>query len=461
MKILKTISFLLISNFLIAQNSASFTKTELIDSLLQESHRRGIFNGNALVVENGEVVYHRTIGQADASGSKPLKPELRFKIGSISKEFDGMGILILKEEGKLSLSDRLTEFFPQLPNWAKEISVKHLLQYSSGLPHPNYSKVRTDAEVWQYIKGLDKLKFAPGSEYDYNNMNVFLRKRIIEQVSGMSYAAFVEKRMLQPCGMTNTVLDPSAETPLFTRSFDESYVQDDLDTYMSGWVATTTQDLYKWVGCLNSGKLISEQGLAELSESFNLSSQSPLGSSIYENGKLQIRYHHGQSDNFEAIMAWIPEPGYTIILLTNNRCNELGDHVNAIDAILRGNEFKIPKRSIELSLRSKIFHEGFNAGMDFLKNIRKEQAHIFNFKQEEDELLETGEWLIQMNKSDDGLRMLEYTRNRYPQSVRAYIELARAYEDLGDNEKAVANYLKVKELEPQNELAAAKIAELR
>ncbi|SDL70256.1 CubicO group peptidase, beta-lactamase class C family [Salinimicrobium catena] len=460
MKTLSTFILLLFSNFLIAQHSTSLTKAELLDSLLQESHRRGIFNGNALVAENGKVIYHRAVGQADASGNKPLNTEARFNIGSVSKEFDGTGIMILKEEGRLSLDDRLSAFFPQLPEWADAISVKNLLQYSSGIPNPDYNNVRTDAEVWQYLKGLRELKFDPGSEYVYNNTNVFLRKRIIEKVSGMSYAAFVETRMLRPCGMRNTVIDPSEETPRFTRSFDEAFVQDDLDTYMSGWIATTTEDLFKWVKCLNSGKLISSESLAELSESLNPSVQSPLGHSVYDKGNLQIRYHHGQSDNFEALMAWIPDPGYTIILLTNNRCNELGDHINAIDAILRGNEFQIPKRSIELSLRAKIFHEGYDSGIDFLKEIRKNQSDIFNFEQEEEELLETGEWLLQMDRQEEGMKIFEYTAARFPNSVRAYLELAKAHEDAGHDQMALKNYRKVQELEPENELAAEKLQQL-
>lgn len=452
--------FLFIGNLLIAQHSQDLTKSQLIDSLLQESHRRGIFNGNALVTANGVVVYHRAIGQADASGRTPLQPELRFNIGSISKEFDGMGIMILREEGKLSLDDRLSKFFPQLPEWAYDICVKHLLQYSSGLSNPDYDKVRTDAEVWQYLKGLKKLQSPPGTKYNYNNVDVFLRKRIIERVSGMNYAAFVEKTMLQPCGMNTAVIDPSAETPNFTRSFDENYVEDDLEINMSGWVAVTTEDLYKWVQCLNGGRLISKKSLAELSESFKPSSQSPLGYSSFENGNLQFRYHHGQSENFEAGMIWVPDPGYTIILLTNNRCNQLGDHINAIDAILRGQEFEIPKRSIELSLRAKIFHEGYEAGMDFLGRIRKDQTDIFNFGQEEEELLETGEWLLLKDRWEDGIKIFEYTAKRFPESARAYLELAKAYEDAGNVEKAAKNYLKVRKLEPQNELAAEKLEQL-
>ena len=447
------------SNF--AQQAEAFSKHHLIDSLLQESYRRGIFNGNALVAVNGEIVYQKAIGYADASKNTLLNNELRFNIGSISKEFDGLGIMILKEEGVLSLDDSLSTYFPDLPKWADRVKVKHLLQYTSGIPAPSYDNIRTDAEVWEYLQDLKELKFTPGSDYDYNNANVYLRKRIIEKASGMSYSDFVQEKMLKPCGMKNSVIDPNTNTPQFTRSFDENFVEDDLDTYMSGWVALNTEDMYKWVQCLNSNKLIKQESLEELSQSFKPSSQSPLGLSAFDNGELQFRYHHGQNDNFEAGVAWIPDPGHTIILLTNNRCNELGDHINAIDAILRGQDFSIPKRSIELSLRAKIFHNGYDAGIKFLKEIRDHQADVFNFGQEEKELINTGTWLFEKGKNEAGLKILKLTGKKFPKSSRANLELAKTYEKTGKNKLAIDYYQKVAEQNPENKMATAKLAELQ
>ena len=460
MRLFTSFLLLFISNFIIAQQTENYKTAELIDSLLKESNRRGIFNGSALVAKQGQVVYRGAIGYADASKNKPLNLNLRFNIGSISKEFDGMGIMILKEEGKLSLEDSLSSFFPDLPDWASRITIRNLLQYTSGLSAPGYNKELTDAQVWQYLHKLEKLMFEPGTDYNYNNADVFLRKRIIEKASGLSYAGFVAEKMLKPCGMTNAVLDPDAATPDFTRSFDESYVEDEPDIYMSGWVALTTEDMYRWVECLKSGNLISKENLAGLSESFRPSSQSPMGQTAYEGEKMIFRYHHGQSQNFEAGVAWIPDPGHTIILLTNNRCNELGDHINAIDAILRGEEFGIPKRSIELSLRAKILHEGYEAGAAFLNSIRKDQADIYNFQQEEKELINTGTWLFEKQRKDDGLKMLKFTATRFPESIPAHLTLAGAYEDLGKVDQAFKHYRKVKDLDPQNKLAAAKLKEL-
>lgn len=461
MRIFSLLLFILFTQISISQNNTTSEKVRKIDSLLQESHRRSIFNGNALVAEKGTVIYNKAIGFTDVSGTKQLRPEFRFKIGSISKEFDGMGIMILKEQGKLSLNDRLSTFFPQLPQWAQKISVKNLLQYTSGLTAPDYHKVRTDAQVWKYLEHLEKLNFEPGSDYNYNNLDVFLRKRIIEKVSGMSYADFVEKELLKPCGMNHSLLDPTAETPNFTRSFDEEFVQDDLDTYMSGWVASNTEDMYKWVQCLNSGKLISREALSELSESYKASSESPLGQTAYHDGKLLFRYHHGQSDNYEGGVAWLPDPGYTIILLTNNRCNQLADHINAIDAILRGNDFEIPKRSIELSLRAKIYHKGYKAGISFLDSIRKNAENIYNFQQEKKELINTGTWLQENDRKEDALKMLNYSRSRFPDSPDVLIALGNLYSEMGKKDKAFKNYQKAVEMNPENAVAKEKLEELK
>jgi CubicO group peptidase (beta-lactamase class C family) len=457
-----TVFFLyLFTTLTFSQHAQDLTKPQLIDSLLKESHRRGIFNGNALVAVNDDIIYNAAIGFADAGRSTPLQPHLRLNIGSVSKEFDGMGIMILKEEGKLSLDDKLITFFPELPKWSENISLRNLLQYTSGLPATDHKKVLSDAQVWEFLHSVEKLNFEPGTAYNYNNIDVFLRKRVIEKASNMTYAGFVVEKMLKPCGMENAVLDPDATTPNFTRSFDESYVQDDLKTYMSGWVAVNTEDMFKWVQCLNSQKLISEGNLEELAQSFKPSSQSPLGLSVYKSDTLMFRYHHGQNNNFEAGIVWIPDPGHTIILLTNNRSNELGDHINAIDAILRGQEFTIPKRSIELSLRAKIYHEGYESGIEFLKSIKRNKADIFNFEREARELVNTGTWLREKDRDRDGIRVLEYTSSQFPESVEAHYELALAYEEAGEFSSAMTAYERVIDLEPKHATATQKLKELK
>lgn len=426
------------------------TKSQQIDSLLHIAHQRGFFNGNALVAEKEKVIYQNGIGYADAK-RKMLTPDLRFRIGSISKEFDGTAIMILKEKNKLSMGNRLSDFYPDLPNWARKISVQNLLQYTSGLPSQDYQTVRTDAQVWNYLYQLKNLEFEPGSDYRYNNVDVFLRKRVVEKASGQPYTDFITENVLKPCGMANAVIDPTEETPEMARSFDNHFVQDDLDTYMSGWVSMTAEDLYKWTKCLHSEKLISKTGLYELFESFKPSSQSPLGHSIYENNELKYQYHHGQSDNFEAAMYYNPQDEFTVILLTNNRNSNVGDLTSAIDAILRGETFEIPKKSIEMMLRTEIFYNGFEKGIQVYKSISKYERSIYDFKHEEHELIETGEYLLEKDRLADGLKMLKFTVAEFPESPKAYAVLGEAYQMQGNLELALQNFEKSLELNPDNQ----------
>ena len=430
-------------------NAQSLSRAGRIDSLLQAAHQRGFFNGNALVAEKGKVMYQNGIGFADAGQKKKISAELRFGIGSISKEFDGTAIMLLKEQGKLALNDRLSDYFPNLPAWAANVTVRHLLQYTSGLPAPDYREVRTDAEIMEYLQKLDRLQFEPGTDYNYNNSNVFLRKRLVEQVSGNSYVDFLNNNVLAPCGLQSAVIDPAENTPQMARSFDNHFRQDDFNNYQSGWVYLTSNDLYRWSQCLHSGRLINRNALLELFESFSPHSQSPLGRGFFENGELKFQYHHGLNDNFEASLYVNLQDGYTVILLTNNRNSNVGDLTTAIDAILRGNPYEIPKKSIEMTIRTEIWYHGFDRGMQVLESIQKNEKDIYDFDNEERELINTAEYLIENDRIDDGLKVLEYTSTRFPESWKSCAALGEAYIQLGDNSRAKIHLKRALELNPE------------
>lgn len=441
---------LLATFFSIGSNLSAQTRVEKIDSLLQIAHQRGFFNGNALVAESENIIYQNQKGFADGSRQEKLSADLRFGIGSISKGFDGTALMMLTERGKLSLDDRLSSFYPSLPTWAQEITIEHLLQYTSGLPAPDYNSVRTDSQTWNFLQNIAHLNFEPGTDYDYNNSNVFLRKRIVEKVSGQPYADFITEHVFAPCGMRTAVIDPTEETPLLARSFDNHFVEDDLDTSMSGWVYLTIQDLYRWTQCLYSGQLIDEHTLYKLFESHKPSSQSPLGRTVFESDELIFQYHHGQSDNFEASLYVNVKDQFTVLLLTNNRNSNVSDLTVAIDAILMGEPFEVPKKSIEMILRTEIWYNGFEQGMRFLDSIRKNKWDIYDFENEEKELVNTGEYMIERNRFKEGIKVLEFTVVRFPQSWRAYEILANAYLQKNDQKTALRHFKKAHELNPDN-----------
>ena len=115
-----------------------------IDSLLAESYERDLFNGNILVTKNDTIIYKKSFGYTDGTQQKKLNNKSIFNIGSIAKEFNAVSIMILVEKGILSLNDSISKFNLGLPDWSKKVIIKHLLNYSSGLPEINYSKVKND-----------------------------------------------------------------------------------------------------------------------------------------------------------------------------------------------------------------------------------------------------------------------------------------------------------------------------
>lgn len=406
---------LLFTTFIYSQRSTPEVQKQQIDSLLTESHKRGFFNGNALIAVDGKIVYQDEIGFAKADRSEKLNPEHIFKIGSISKEFDGVSIMLLHEQNKLQLDNKVSDYFPFLPAWSKIVTIKDLLQNTSGLPNFNHTSIRTDEQVWNHLTNLDTLEFEPGTGYRYNNLNTFLRKRIVEKVSGKSFSEFIRENLLHPAGIKNSVIDPENSTPNMAEDFDTEFFSDNYPPNMSGWVALNIEDMRKWIESLHSGKIINQESLIKLFENYK-NNQSALGHSDFRDEKLHYHYHHGLSEHFEASFYYNAMEKFTVIFLTNQRGNNLGDLTNAIDAILRGEKFSIPKKSIELSLRSRILRYGYKAGMDFYNRIRKEEFDIYDFKNEEKELGETAEYLLQNDEKESAAKLMDFLAELYPQS---------------------------------------------
>ncbi|RZJ85967.1 MAG: class A beta-lactamase-related serine hydrolase, partial [Chryseobacterium sp.] len=128
---------------------AQADKVDRIDAFIDKSNQSGAFNGNILIAEGGKVIIKKSVGYADASKQIRLNSRYRFHIGSIAKEFDAVGIMMLQEQGRLNINNKVSKFFPELPDWAKTISIKNLLQYTSGLPEIKYKTVHHDSDNWK------------------------------------------------------------------------------------------------------------------------------------------------------------------------------------------------------------------------------------------------------------------------------------------------------------------------
>jgi CubicO group peptidase (beta-lactamase class C family) len=330
-------STLLISltTFLVGTRTfAQNDKAALIDTYLEEANRAGLFNGNILIADHGKVMVKKAIGFADASKKIPLNTQYRFHIGSVAKEFDAVGIMMLQEKGKLNINDKVSKFFPGLPAWAGKISIENLLLYTSGLPEIKYQTVHGDADNWKELQSLQQLDFEPGSSYAYNNNNTFLRRQIIEKVTGKPFNEFVQQDMLKAAGIKNGVVDPVDSDSFIARSFNNNFKQDGLEVPISGWTCLTVDDFYKWSQCINNFCLINPTSTRIIITPVAPDKQCGLGGGSMKGNKVVTHTHDGTASHYQALELTDNSKSRAIIILSNQRQGNVYDIAAAIQAIL-------------------------------------------------------------------------------------------------------------------------------
>lgn len=221
MKIIRTLLI-----FLVACTSPN-SSDNIIDSQL-EAYFSSIFDADSpgasiILLKNEEVLFQKSYGLADLVSQEPIDAGTLFNLGSISKPFVAYGILILEDEGKLSLQDPLSKYFSEFttPAFAERINIRHLLTHTSGLPDIRnvaedsvFFLTAKDEENWAPVMKTDYLLFEPGEQYEYSNPAFNALALIIEKVSGMRWQTFIEERIFKPSGMhSSTITDgPHPET---------------------------------------------------------------------------------------------------------------------------------------------------------------------------------------------------------------------------------------------------------
>lgn len=234
--------------------------------------------GSILVMKKGEVILKEAIGMADMELNVPIQPDMVFSIGSISKQFAAVAILKLQEEGKLSVDDIITKHLPDYPLNGKTITIRHLLNHTSGIRNytdmPSFSpsvygKDVTTSELIDFFKN-EPLDFEPGTQWNYSNSGYVLLGAIVEKVTGKDYGDYVSEEFFKKLGMKNSYWgDMHKIIPNRTKGYapngEGGFVN---ATYLSmtwphaaGSILSTPSDLYIWTKAINEYKVISKSSL--------------------------------------------------------------------------------------------------------------------------------------------------------------------------------------------------------
>ncbi len=202
-------TFVAIVNLVFTSNAIANKRTEAEHQITQLAQWQAAvsqsdFSGLVMVAHKGEAVFQYKFGLANREQNIPFSQNTVFDIGSITKQFTATAIIQLSEAGKLSVQDRITRFFPNVPSDKQNITLHHLLTHSSGLPHGFglYQKV-TRAEFIKTAMAAP-LKFEPGAQYSYSNAGYSLLAAVIEQVSGQGYEHYLQTHIFHPAGLNDT-----------------------------------------------------------------------------------------------------------------------------------------------------------------------------------------------------------------------------------------------------------------
>jgi CubicO group peptidase (beta-lactamase class C family) len=289
-----------------------------------------------LAIKDGEIILRKGYGMANIELGVRMTPNMVFRIGSITKQFTAACIMMLTEEGKISLNDEITKFIPDYPTGGNKITIHNLLNHTSGIKSYDdisdyYSTIRDDLEPDELVNLFknEPMDFRPGEQFRYSNSGYFLLGIIIERISGKTFEEYVNERIFRPLGMKNSnhgnhgCIIPNRAAGY--QQADTGFVNAD---YLSmtqftanGSLLSTADDLWIWTKALFSGKLLSQESLRLMTTP-----------AVYAGGKTQdYGYglwlkplfgeksisHNGGINGFLTYVIYLPEKDIFVAVLTN------------------------------------------------------------------------------------------------------------------------------------------------
>ncbi len=410
-----------------------------VDSIIAKLYKDGQFNGNILIAKNDTIVYKKSFGYTNASEEAKLNDKSILNIGSIGKEFNGVAIMMLQERGLLNIHDTISKFDLELPDWSEKVTISHLLNYVSGITKidiKNYP--RNDDEAWKIIRNVDTLLFEPGTNFNYDNSNVFLQKRIIEKVTGQSFEKFIIENIVNPLKMTSAVFDPKISYANRTNCYSPDKVSCPEFEFISGWLWTDINDLHKWIQAMNSNKIISQKSFDILLKNPYVDGKTGSIGEYFETMKLQR--HDGSSMKFRSVYLNDFKNNITIILFSNNRYNVIPT-AHIIHNIMLDKPYKSVRQAIEKDCLKDV-DLGINAYYN-LKNSNTADEYMF---ENPSELNGLGYQLLSLERNQDAIKIFQLMISEFPDNANSYDSLGEVYLVGKQYNLALKNYKKAVEL---------------
>ena len=334
--LLLTVGMLSSATSLRAQQAADLEQA--VDAIANQAVAKKSAVGLSVGVARGDaVLLAKGYGLANIELAVPASARTVYRIGSISKQFTASAILLLVEEGKVSLDDELTRYLPEFPTQGHTLTVRHLLQHTCGIKSftglPSYRKeMQLDLSHEQMLAKFqdEPFDFAPGEKFRYCNSAYYLLGMIVEKASGKTYQQFCEQRLFRKLGMTSSYYDRQATIIPHRADGYSSWGGPPRNAaylnmkqpFAAGALASTVGDLITWQRGLVAHRLLTSRSQAAMTQQGTLNDGKPIayGLGVFvrtSNGRPVIR-HGGGINGFRSDLAYYPKQDVTIVVLANS-----------------------------------------------------------------------------------------------------------------------------------------------
>lgn len=338
----KTIAILISLLICTSIDAQLYTKKfeQKIDSLILTGFGNKNEPGGAfMIMHKGKSYYRKAFGKANLELEADMTPDNVFQIGSMTKQFTAVAILILEQQGKLNVNDPISKYIPDYPNGDK-ISIHHLLTHTSGIK--DFTKMKSLSSIAQkemepkamvdFFKN-EPVDFMPGEKFDYNNSGYVVLGYIIELVSGDTYENFIRKNIFEKAGMSHSYY-ASDRKVISKRAYgyhkkEYGFVNKTVISFSvpfsSGSLMSTVDDLWKWQQALNQNILLNSSQAQKAFQKYKLNNGEEFtygyGWHLKEINGTPDREHGGSVFGFKSMGVYIPEEDLYVVGLSNCDCH--------------------------------------------------------------------------------------------------------------------------------------------
>ncbi|MFA6769600.1 MAG: serine hydrolase domain-containing protein [Bacteroidales bacterium] len=313
-----------------------------------------------LIMKGDSIIFEKGYGIADMETMTPIDGNTFFNIASVSKQFSAVALMILAQEGKLSLDDTVDKWFPEFKSpLMSKITLRHLLSHTSGIPDSrdrtdrNFVLTSTDTQSYAYISHLKELNFEPGTDYEYMNPTFQLMYTIIEKASGKNFDSFMRDRIFTPIGMEETTyFEADKFIPRMAHGYlynKETKVYDEFDygeesffaSKADGGLYTSVREFTKWEKALRDNLLISQEAKEEAHTPKIEIKETPhnyygYGWYIEQRPDYPVKvYHTGDNGGFQIYAGRYPEQEILYLIFSNRNDRDREHTAYEMDKIFK------------------------------------------------------------------------------------------------------------------------------